>query len=88
MIPSLHDYQSPFFQNSQIYHLGKKRVNFGGNILVESQPILKKHMRFGIARDFAQLCSFICLEVLIKTNRKGKMKMAKKELFIHLVFGR
>ena len=44
------------------------------NILVKSQSILKNDMRSGTAKefsaiwDFAQLCSFIRLEVMIKTS--------------------
>ena len=51
---------------------GRNSSTSGDNISTNPQPIFKNHMRSGIARefpaiwDFAQLCSFIRLEVMIK----------------------
>ena len=61
------------FHQNVVYDLGKKHGSpSGGHISVNSQPIIKTDMGFGIANkfptiwEFAQLCSFICLEVIIK----------------------
>ena len=51
---------------------GRNSSTSGDNISTNPQPIFKNHMRSGIARefpaiwDFAQLCSFLRLEVMIK----------------------
>ena len=50
----------------------KTESTSGSNILINSIPILKNHVRYGSAKefptiwDFARLCSFNRLEVMIK----------------------
>ena len=67
--------------------LDEKDSLFRGHISAKSQPILKNYMRFGIAKefptiwDFARLCSFIRLEVVIK-NKIFVLSSNQRDLFL------